>query len=78
PACGSLWLDRLGLARLTGGRPADTSAVRPATVGRDWPVVVAAAALLIAAAPWVAVRAGWCRAEAGACASVTAAPVRAE
>ena len=77
PACGSLWLDRLGLARLTGGRPAVTlAAPRPAAVGRLWPVVAAAAALLGAAAPWMAVRAGWCLPETGACASVTAPALR--
>jgi len=72
PACGSLWLDRLGLARLTGGRPVLTAApARPQpSPGRIWPALAAAAALLLAALPWVAVRVGWCRPEAGACASV--------
>lgn len=76
PACGSLWVDRLGLARLTGGRPAvSATAVRPsAAVGRAWPALAAAVALLVAAAPWIGVRAGWCRAEVGACASVAAVP----
>lgn len=76
PACGSLWVDRLGLARLTGGRAVlSANAARPSpAVGRFWPTLVAGAALLVAAAPWVAVHAGWCRAEAGACASVPASP----
>jgi Zn-finger nucleic acid-binding protein len=73
PACGSLWLDRLGLGRLTGGRAVLTAApVRPApSPGRVWPALAAAAALLLAGLPWVAVRVGWCRPEAGACASVS-------
>jgi len=73
PACGSLWLDKLGLARLTGGRAMQTAApARPApSPGRVWPVAAAVATLLIAALPWVGVRAGWCRPEAGACVSVS-------
>jgi Zn-finger nucleic acid-binding protein len=73
PACGSLWLDKLGLARLTGGRAVLTAAPahRPPLPGRLWPVLAAATTLFLAALPWVAVRAGWCRAEVGACASVT-------
>ncbi|HZJ52900.1 MAG TPA: zf-TFIIB domain-containing protein [Myxococcaceae bacterium] len=74
PACGSLWLDRLGLARLAGGRPVlSTARVRlPASPGRVWPVLAATLTLVVAAMPWVAVRAGWCRPEVGACASVSA------
>ena len=73
PACGSLWLDRLGLARLTGGRAVLTAAPArpPASPGRLWPALAAAATLLVAALPWVAVRVGWCRPEVGACASVS-------
>jgi len=73
PACGSLWIDRVGLARLTGGRPLLTAAPeRPAPpVGRVWPALAAVAALLLAAVPWVAARVGWCHPEVGACASVT-------
>jgi Zn-finger nucleic acid-binding protein len=72
PACGSLWLDRLGLARLTGGRAVLTTApVRPpASPGRRWPALAAALTLAVAALPWVAVRVGWCRPAVGACASV--------
>jgi Zn-finger nucleic acid-binding protein len=74
PACGSLWLDRLGLARLTGGRAMPTSApARPPTSpARVWPLAAAMITLLIAALPWAAVRAGWCRADTGACTSVSA------
>jgi Zn-finger nucleic acid-binding protein len=74
PACGSLWVDRVGLSRLTGGRPVLTVAppATRATPGRAWPALAAAATLLVAAVPWVGVRAGWCRAEIGACASVPA------
>ena len=73
PACGSLWIDRVGLARLTGGRAVLTAAPAqpPPSPGPAWPALAAAAALLVAALPWVAVRAGWCRPEVGACASVT-------
>jgi len=73
PACGSLWLDRLGLARLTGGRPVLTAAPArpPPSPAPVWPALAAAATLLLAALPWVAVRVGWCRPEVGACASVT-------
>ncbi len=76
PACGSLWVDRLGLARLTGGRAQlSTATARPASaVGRVWPALVASAAILVAAAPWIAVRVGWCRAETGACVSVPTSP----
>jgi Zn-finger nucleic acid-binding protein len=73
PACGSLWLDKLGLARLTGGRAMQPSApAQPApSAGRAWPVAAAMGTLLIAALPWGAVRAGWCHPDAGACASVS-------
>jgi Zn-finger nucleic acid-binding protein len=74
PACGSLWLDRVGLARLAGGRPVLTNApvrLLPSP-GRRWPALAAALTLLIAALPWVAVRAGWCRPAVGACSSVSA------
>ena len=73
PACGSLWLDRLGLARLTGGRAVLTAAPArpPPSPGPSWPALAAVATLLVAALPWMAVRAGWCRPEVGACASVT-------
>jgi Zn-finger nucleic acid-binding protein len=73
PACGSLWLDRVGLARLAGGRPVLTSAPArlPPSPGRLWPALAAALTLLVAAFPWVAVRAGWCRPAVGACASVS-------
>lgn len=73
PACGSLWVDRVGLARLTGGRPVLTVSPGspPRSPGRIWPLLAAAAALLVAALPWVAARAGWCRPEVGACASAT-------
>ena len=73
PACGSLWLDKLGLARLTGGRsmPTASPARAPAGPGRLWPVAAAIGTLLIAALPWGAVEAGWCHAETGACASVS-------
>jgi Zn-finger nucleic acid-binding protein len=73
PACGSLWLDRLGLSRLAGGRPVLTAApVRPpSSPGRLWPVLAATLTLLVAALPWVAVGVGWCRPEVGACASVS-------
>jgi len=72
PACGSLWVDRVGLARLAGGRPVLTvsPARPPAAPGRQWPALAAVMALVLAALPWVAVRAGWCRSEVGACASV--------
>lgn len=74
PGCGSLWVDRLGLARLTGGRPVLTVSPGPPppSPGRGWPLGAAAAALLLAALPWVAARAGWCRPEVGACASASA------
>jgi Zn-finger nucleic acid-binding protein len=74
PACGSLWLDRVGLARLAGGRPVLTNAPPrlPPSPGRLWPALAAALTLLVAALPWVGVRAGWCRPAAGACASVSA------
>ena len=73
PACGSLWVDRVGLARLAGGRPVLTAppAKPPPAPGRHWPALAAAAALVVAAVPWAAARAGWCRPEVGACASVT-------
>jgi Zn-finger nucleic acid-binding protein len=76
PACGSLWLDKLGLARLTGGRAMQTVAPArpPPSPARFWPVAAATATLLLAALPWVAVRSGWCRADDGACASVPAPP----
>jgi len=72
PACGSLWVDRVGLARLAGGRPVLTvsPARPPPSPGPHWPALAAAVVLLLAALPWVAVRAGWCRPEVGACASV--------
>jgi Zn-finger nucleic acid-binding protein len=78
PACGSLWLDRLGLARLTGGRAMPTSApARPvASPARVWPVAAAMATLLIAALPWVAVGARWCHPDAGACTSVSVPATR--
>jgi Zn-finger nucleic acid-binding protein len=78
PACGSLWLDRVGLARLTGGRAMPTAARErpPPSPGRVWPVAAAIATLLIAALPWAAVRAGWCRPDAGACTSVSVAATR--
>jgi Zn-finger nucleic acid-binding protein len=74
PACGSLWLDRVGLARLAGGRPVLTNAPArpPPSPGRLWPALAAALTLLIASVPWVAVRAGWCRPAVGACSSVSA------
>jgi len=73
PACGSLWLDKLGLARLTGGRARLTSAPThpPPSPGRLWPIVAALATLLMAALPWAAVRAGWCPPAVGACTSVS-------
>jgi len=73
PACGSLWVDRLGLSRLSGGRPVLTAtpARPPPSPGPAWPALAAAATLLLAALPWVAVRVGLCRPEVGACASVT-------
>jgi Zn-finger nucleic acid-binding protein len=73
PACGSLWVDRVGLARLSGGRPVLTAmSARPTpSPGLLWPALAAAVALVLAALPWAAVRAGWCRPEVGACASVT-------
>ncbi len=72
-ACGSLWLDRLGVARLTGGRAVLTAAPLrpPPSPGRVWPALAAGMALLLAGLPWVAVRVGWCRPEVGACASVS-------
>lgn len=78
PGCGSLWVDRVGLARLTGGRAVLTVApARPAPAPRAaWPALAAVAALAIAAWPWVAVRAGWCRPDEGACVSVTASATR--
>jgi Zn-finger nucleic acid-binding protein len=74
PACGSLWLEKAGLARLTGGRAMLTTAPArpPPSPGRLWPVVATVATLLVAAMPWAAVRAGWCHPDAGACASVSA------
>jgi Zn-finger nucleic acid-binding protein len=73
PACGSLWFDRQGLARLTGGRAVLTTAPArpPPSTGRAWPALAAGATLLLAGLPWVAVRVGWCRPEVGACASVS-------
>jgi len=78
PACGSLWLDRIGLARLTGGRamPTASPARAPAAPGRLWPVAAAVGTLVVAALPWGAVQAGWCRPQAGACASVTVPATR--
>jgi Zn-finger nucleic acid-binding protein len=78
PACGSLWLDRVGLARLTGGRATPTAARArpPPSPGRVWPVAVATLTLLVAALPWAAVRAGWCRSGAGACTSVSVPATR--
>jgi Zn-finger nucleic acid-binding protein len=78
PACGSLWLDRVGLARLTGGRvmPTASRARPPPAPGRAWPVAAATLTLLVAALPWAAVRAGWCRPDAGACASVSVPATR--
>jgi len=73
PACGSLWLDKLGLARLTGGRAKLTTAPNhPApSPARLWPIGAAVATLLVAALPWAAVRAGWCHPAVGACTSVS-------
>ena len=75
PACGSLWLDRIGLARLSGGR--QVMAVTPAKPAPApsgvWPLLTALVVFGLTALPWVGVRAGWCRPEAGACASVPAA-----
>ena len=73
PACGSLWMDRIGLARLAGGRPVLTTAPvrQPPSPGRRWPVLAAVLTMLIAALPWVAVQAGWCRPGVRACVSVT-------
>jgi Zn-finger nucleic acid-binding protein len=76
PACGSLWMDKLGLARLSGGRSfAGPAPQRPeAPLGTTWPAVVAVAALIVMTLPWVAVRAGLCQPEHGSCGSVPAAP----
>jgi len=73
PACGSLWLDRVGLARLTGGRAMLTASPTraPPSPGRLWPLVAALTTLVVAGLPWVAVRAGWCRPAVGACTSVS-------
>jgi Zn-finger nucleic acid-binding protein len=73
PACGSLWLDRVGLARLTGGRAVLTASPTraPPSPGRLWPLVAALTTLVVAGLPWVAVRAGWCRPAVGACTSVS-------
>jgi Zn-finger nucleic acid-binding protein len=72
PACGSLWLDRTGLARLSGGRSfVGASAPRAEPpVGAGWPVLAAVMALALAALPWVGVHAGWCSPQEGACLSV--------
>ena len=73
PACGSLWMEKAGLARLTGGRAMLTAAPArpPPSPGRLWPVVAAVATLLVATMPWAAVRAGWCHPAVGACTSVS-------
>jgi Zn-finger nucleic acid-binding protein len=76
PGCGSLWLARGGLPRLTGGRavpfagtaPARTEAPVPGT----WPALVAMVVLLLALTPWAATRAGWCLPGQGPCSSVPA------
>lgn len=76
PGCGSLWLGRGGLPRLTGGRAVPFAGAVPvrseAPVAGGWPALAAAAALLVALAPWAATRAGWCLPEQGPCASVPA------
>jgi Zn-finger nucleic acid-binding protein len=76
PGCGSLWLGRGGLPRLTGGRAVPLAGAAPvraeAPVAGAWPALAAAAALLLALVPWAATRAGWCQPEKGPCASVPA------
>jgi Zn-finger nucleic acid-binding protein len=76
PGCGSLWLARGGLPRLTGGRAVPFAGAAPVRnevpVAGVGPALAAAAAILLALAPWMANRAGWCLPEQGACASVPA------
>jgi Zn-finger nucleic acid-binding protein len=76
PACGSLWLDRMGLARLSGGRsfagPAPQRLEAP--LGTGWPALTTMVALILLMLPWVAVRTGLCEAGSGICTSVPASP----
>lgn len=76
PACGSLWLDKMGLARLSGGRSfAGPAPQRPEPpVGTAWPAIAALLALIVMTLPWVAVRTGLCQPESGICVSVPSAP----
>ena len=74
PACGSLWLDKVGLARLSGGRSFAGAAPQPSEppLGSAWPAIAATLALVVMSLPWVAVRTGLCPPASGICASVPA------
>ena len=76
PACGSMWLDKVGLARLSGGRSfAGPAPQRPEpALGTQWPALTALLALIVLTLPWVGVRTGLCPPGAGVCSSVPAAP----
>jgi Zn-finger nucleic acid-binding protein len=76
PACGSMWLDRTGLARLSGGRSfAGPAPQRPEPpLGTHWAALAALVALIVLTLPWVGVRTGLCPPATGLCSSVPAAP----
>ena len=76
PACGSMWLDKTGLARLSGGRSFAASAPqRPEPpLGTHWSALAALLALIVLTLPWVAVQTGLCPPGTGLCSSVPAAP----
>jgi hypothetical protein len=71
-----MWLDKAGMARLSGGRSfAGPAPQRPEPPpGTHWPALAALVALIVLTLPWVAVRTGLCPPGTGPCSSVPAAP----